>query len=230
MNLRNFKVGTRLALAFGLVLLITALTAATGAWRLGTLKTTSRYVATVELERQSLVQAWLSDIHINWARTLASLKAVDVAYIESLQRDMNATSVTTVAKQKRMEELVQDAQGKQLMADIATARDTYRTKRDEIRNMAKLGEDVSTMVEQTLRPLSERYIGSIEKLRDHMNTGLKTSQDEMQQVADNGQTILGAGAVAAIAWARCWPTSPRAPSRCRCARRCIRPKRWPAVT
>ncbi|HSV52308.1 MAG TPA: MCP four helix bundle domain-containing protein, partial [Burkholderiaceae bacterium] len=199
MKVSNLKVGSRLGLAFGLVLLITALIATMGAWRLGTLKSSSQHVATVELERQSLVQAWLSDIHLNWARTLASLKAVDVAYIDALKKDMDATSVTTVAKQKRMEELVQDSQGKQLMADIAKARDTYRSKRDEIRDLAKLGEDVSVQVDQTLRPLSEKYIAAIDKLSQHMGAALKNSQAEMASVADTGQTLLGVGAVVAIA-------------------------------
>jgi methyl-accepting chemotaxis protein len=198
MKVSNLKVGSRLGLAFGLVLLITALIAAIGAWRLGSLKASSHHVATIELERQTLVQAWVADIHLNWARTLASLKAVDVAYIETLKKDMDATSVTTVAKQKRMEALVQDDQGKQLMADIAKARDTYRSKRDEIRDMAKLGEDVTTMVDQTLRPLSERYIGAIDKLRQHMDAGLAKSQADMEAVAGNGQTILGIGAAVAI--------------------------------
>jgi methyl-accepting chemotaxis protein len=199
MKLRDLKVGTRLGLAFAVVLLITALIAATGAWRLGSLKSSSREVATVEIERQLVVQAWQADIHLNWARTLASLKAVDVAYIDSLKKEMDATSVTTVAKQKRMEELVQDARGKELIAEIAKARDVYRKKRDEVRDLARLGEDVTAQVDGTLKPLSMAYIGSIDKLREHMQAGLARSQAEMESVADTGQAILAIGAAAAIA-------------------------------
>jgi cytochrome oxidase assembly protein ShyY1 len=53
----DMKIGTRLGLAFGAVLLITALISGMGIWRLNTLKVASEELATVELERNSQAQA-----------------------------------------------------------------------------------------------------------------------------------------------------------------------------
>ena len=54
--MNNLKIGARLSLAFGLILLITAAIAATGVWRLAVLKEASSRIATVEMERNALAQ------------------------------------------------------------------------------------------------------------------------------------------------------------------------------
>lgn len=79
MNLNNLRVGVRLGIAFGAILLITVMIAAQGVWRLGTLKAASHELATVELERSDLPQKWTSDIKLNWVRTSAALNAPDPA-------------------------------------------------------------------------------------------------------------------------------------------------------
>lgn len=64
----RFQIGSRLALAFALVLLITTTVSALGVWRIGALKNTSQQIATVELRRSLLAQRWASQISINWVR------------------------------------------------------------------------------------------------------------------------------------------------------------------
>ena len=77
MKLSNLSVGLRLGFSFGAILLITALLAATGMWRIGGLQAASERVATQEIEQQTLVEDWASDIRLNWVRTEAFLKAID---------------------------------------------------------------------------------------------------------------------------------------------------------
>lgn len=90
--MNNFKIGTRLGLAFDLVLLITAAIATLGVWRLAVLKDASVQIAHVEMERNALAQEWKAAIDLNWVRASASLKATDEAYVQSLSADMTATS------------------------------------------------------------------------------------------------------------------------------------------
>ena len=90
--MNNLKIGARLSLAFGLILLITAAIAATGVWRLAVLKEASNRIATVEMERNALAQEWKAAIDLNWVRASASLKATDAGYIQSLTADMATTS------------------------------------------------------------------------------------------------------------------------------------------
>ena len=72
-TMNQFKIGTRLGMAFGLVLLITAMIAAVGFWRLSMLKEATVRIATVEIERNQLAMEWKAGIDLNWTRASAAL-------------------------------------------------------------------------------------------------------------------------------------------------------------
>ena len=99
--LSRLKIGTRLGLAFALVLFITSAVSALGVWRIGSLSDTSQQITSVELDRSILSQRWASQINIIWVRASAALKTSDTAYIESLQKDMAATSKAISDDQKK---------------------------------------------------------------------------------------------------------------------------------
>ena len=61
MTLSNLPVGLRLSLSFGAILVITALIAAMGMWRISSLQMASERVATQEIEQQTLVEDWASE-------------------------------------------------------------------------------------------------------------------------------------------------------------------------
>lgn len=103
MKFRNLRVGPRLGLGFGAILLITALLALTGIWRIGALKDASEQVATREIELRTLVDDWAADVRLNWVRTEAFLKAIDPGYMEKLTTDTQATYTATETKAKRIE-------------------------------------------------------------------------------------------------------------------------------
>ena len=92
MKLSHFSVGLRLGVSFGVILLITALLAATGIWRIASLQAASERVATQEIEQQTLVIDWSSDIRLNWIRTEAFLKAIDADYMKQLTADTQHTA------------------------------------------------------------------------------------------------------------------------------------------
>ena len=158
MKLSNLSVGLRLGASFGAILLITALIAATGMWRIASLQNASERVATQEIEQQTLVEDWASDIRLNWVRTEAFLKAIDRDYMDKLTADTQATATGMEAKVKRIEALVQGEQARGLLAAIATARQAYNDKLAEIRELHRGGEpNVPAMVDKDLRPLADKY-------------------------------------------------------------------------
>ena len=79
MRLRSMKIGQRLALAFSLVLLIVATSAAVGVWRLDETSDAMEGLATVGKERQELAIRWRQTIDLNWVRTEAALLEDDLA-------------------------------------------------------------------------------------------------------------------------------------------------------
>ena len=200
MKLSNLSVGLRLGASFGAILLITALIAATGMWRIASLQNASERVATQEIEQQTLVEDWASDIRLNWVRTEAFLKAIDRDYMDKLTADTQATATGMEAKVKRIEALVQGEQARGLLAAIATARQAYNDKLAEIRELHRGGEpNVPAMVDKDLRPLADKYLKSLDDLRRAMGTQLAESQADTSALAKASQVLLGVGTLIAVA-------------------------------
>ncbi|XAH23154.1 methyl-accepting chemotaxis protein [Xylophilus sp. GW821-FHT01B05] len=199
MKYRDLSVGTRLGLAFGAILLITAMIAAVGIMRIGDLQQAGERLATQEIEQQMLVEDWASDIRINWVRTEASLKAVDRGYIDQLKTDMDATSADIARKLKRIDTLVQDDTGHALLNAISTARGLYRDQREAIQRMQSGGEpDLMARVDRDLRPLAERYLKSVDVLGAHLATQVRERQAQSNAMARASRWLLGAGTTVAV--------------------------------
>ena len=200
MKLSNFSVGARLGASFGAILLITALIAATGMWRIASLQSASERVATQEIGQQTLVEDWASDIRLNWVRTEAFLKAIDRDYMDKLTADTQATAKGMEAKVKRIEALVQGDKAKGLLAAIATARQAYNDKLNEIRELHRGGEpNVPALVDKDLRPLADKYLQSLDDLRKTMAAQLAESQADTSTLAKASQVLLGVGTLVAVA-------------------------------
>ena len=200
MKLSNLPVGLRLGLSFGAILVITALIAAMGMWRISSLQMASERVATQEIEQQTLVEDWASDIRLNWVRTEAFLKPVDPAYMEKLTADTQATAKKTQEKVRRIEALVQSDKGRSQLAAIAQASKAYDDKVAEIRELHRGGEPtIPAMVDQQLRPMANKYLQALDALRSFMASQLDASQQDTAAMAGASQTLLGVGALAAIA-------------------------------
>ncbi|WP_422845092.1 methyl-accepting chemotaxis protein [Acidovorax sp. M2(2025)] len=200
MKLSHFPVGLRLGASFGAILLITALIAATGMWRIASLQRASEQVATQEIEQQMLVEDWAAEVRLNWVRTEAFLKAIDRDYMDKLAADTQAAAQGVDAKVRRIEALVQGEPGRALLAAIATARNAYNGKQSEIRELHRGGEpNVPAMVDKDLRPLADQYLKALDDLRKAMARQLAESQSDTATLAQASQALLGVGTLVAVA-------------------------------
>ncbi|MDP1685022.1 methyl-accepting chemotaxis protein [Hydrogenophaga sp.] len=198
MKLNDIKVGSRLALAFGMVLLITALMAGIGIWRLQELSDTTHQLATVDNEKLQLAARWRQTIDVNWVRTRAAILDSDTSRIPAWQAEMDKTSEVTQATRKRIVELVQSEEGKQLIADIDTAREAYRTPRGKLMKARVGGEDVSAALDRDLKPLADAYIGAILKLEQRQQAIYDNTLKAAEDKSASGRTILIAGGALAL--------------------------------
>ncbi|MCW5670294.1 MAG: HAMP domain-containing protein [Hydrogenophaga sp.] len=197
MKLNDIKVGSRLGIAFGLVLLITALMAGIGVWRLQELVQTTRTLAGEDNEKLQLAARWRQTIDVNWVRTRAAILDSDTSRIPMWQADMDKTSEITTASRKRMIELVHSDTGKGLLADIDAAREAYRTPRAAVLKARMAGEDMSAALDRDLKPLAEAYINSILKLEQRQQGIYDAALKEAEAKAASGRTILIVGGLVA---------------------------------
>jgi len=198
MNYNNLRIGARLAIAFATILLITLLVAGFGVQRITALQQAGEHVATVEMEQQTLVEDWASDIRINWARTEAQLRAVDSTYIERLKKEIETTSSGTAGKIKRLEELLQDDDGKAQLAEIRQVREAYRNKRVELAKLQSMGEDINSMIDSQLHPMADGYLAKLDGLRKRMASQLAQGQERNAALAQTSRILLMAAATLAV--------------------------------
>jgi methyl-accepting chemotaxis protein len=201
--MKNLKVGTRLALAFGLVLLITAAIAAIGVWRLGTLNATTQHIATTEMQRSALAQQFRTNINVNLVRAKAALQSSDPVFIESLKTEGATTTANTAVILKKLDVLVTDVDGRQLMADLAKKREAFIALRSALMAKKSAGEDVSGAVNHELQSTAADYLALLDKLVDHSNALLADIQSDTATVTGNTQWALGIGAVISVALGMC---------------------------
>jgi methyl-accepting chemotaxis protein len=198
MSLNNIKVGSRLALAFGLVLFIMAVISAVGVWRLQGLAETTHRLGTADNEKLRMAVQWRQTIDLNWVRTRASILDADTSRIPMWQADMDKTSEITAASRKRLIELVQSEEGKKLIARIDAAREAYRTPRSAVLKRRHAGEDVTAVLERELKPLAEAYSESIHQLEEHQQALYDEALADAEKNATQGRWILLVGAVLAL--------------------------------
>jgi hypothetical protein len=136
--MNHLKIGTRLGLAFGLILLITALIATVGVWRLSTLKEATVRISSVEIERNELAMHWKAAIDLNWVRASAALKTSDAAYIASLGAEMASTTKEVTEGQKKLEGLMEGPKSKELLANVAAARKALLHLRQRVQQAGRL--------------------------------------------------------------------------------------------
>jgi methyl-accepting chemotaxis protein len=198
MTLNNIKVGSRLALAFGLILLIMAGISAIGVWRLQGLANTTHQLGTIDNEKLKMAVQWRQTIDLNWIRTRASIMDADTSRIPMWQADMDKTSEISTASRKRLIELIDSEQGKKLITEIDARREAYRTPRAAVLKRRQAGEDVTAILERELKPLADNYSESIHKLEEFQQKRYDASLEQAEENASQGRLILIVGSVLAL--------------------------------
>jgi methyl-accepting chemotaxis protein len=85
-RIANMKIGTRLGLGFGLILLLVAAMGITGIMRLENINSASRHLVDDSLSMQKSAQNWLLGTSVNASRTLALVKASNPETQEFFQK------------------------------------------------------------------------------------------------------------------------------------------------
>ncbi|EYC52703.1 chemotaxis protein [Hylemonella gracilis str. Niagara R] len=194
----NYSIAKRLGFAFGLILLLLAISASIGVWRLQALAHTAREMGTTDNERLRQVATWRSAIELNWIRTRAALNETDTNRIKTWQTEMDQTSAMVTEVSKKAVAKITTEEGKALIAEVNKARENYRGPRAEILKRKLAGEDVSALVEQQLKPLSETYLGALQKLEDRQIELFNAKLELAELHAAQGRWIIIGSAIGAL--------------------------------
>ncbi|WP_313311221.1 methyl-accepting chemotaxis protein [Pulveribacter sp.] len=198
MFLSNIKVGARLGLAFGLVLLVTLLVGGIGVWRLQGLSAVTEQLTNTDNTRLRMTSLWRGTIEQNWLRTRAALGAADNQDVDTWQAEIAKTSETTESARKTVNELLRGDEGRRMLAEVDAARAAYRGPREELLQRKKRGEDVTAELDSKLAPLADAYIKTIDNFEQRQRMLFEQTRVQAGKTAAQSRIILIAGTALAL--------------------------------
>ncbi len=193
MNLSNMKVGTRLGTGFAIVLLLVAVIAGTGSWRLNTISMTVTTLVEKAMQKERLFSEWAASTDINGVRTIAVAESADMdsPRINQLQTTISATSARISAIQKQLENMNHNPEEDALFAQVGAQRSVYVAARNSVFDAKENSPDVAEqLIKEKLEPSLKEYVAAISKLSDYQSMTISRMGKDSTQLAAQSQTLL----------------------------------------
>jgi len=207
MKINDLKIGVRLGGAFAAVLALMVLMLGVAFWQLERIADAKQTMAQTSY-RAKLAKEWSQGTITNSVSTVAKYKSVGPVDEKYHDAQMKVISDRAGKLQKELESLVQSAQGKALLAEIATERAKYSAMRNEgFKMKSALGADnaeVKAFFETKVIPEMRIYVATIEKLatyQEQLFTNADTSIDAI--VVSATRILIGLGIAALAIGAAC---------------------------
>jgi methyl-accepting chemotaxis protein len=205
MNLNQMKIGTRLAVGFGLVIALMFGLVGVTYQRMNVVEKDTDMV--IELQRRAvLAEAWRANTNLNASRALAIAKSGGSAPVEEFFAPlMKATSAEITAQQEELASLVDSEQGKALLTTIGERRAAYIEARKVVLAEIKGGNFAAAeaALASRMMPTSDAYVVAIKELAKFQNDRVESGSSEIKAAVASAQTLslllLAVAAVAATA-------------------------------
>jgi len=200
-QLNHIKIGPRLALGFGAIVLLMVAVVALMMSRLQQLSTDNAHL--IELQRRAAVaDDWRGLVQLNVARALAIAKAGAAADLDGFfGSPMKATSGRISALQEELGKAVESARGKELLATIASRREAYVATRVEVLAKLKAGDGAAAqqLLGERMLPASVTYVAAIETLTQFQQQLVQDGSAQMVADVNRAKLLLLAALAAAVA-------------------------------
>jgi methyl-accepting chemotaxis protein len=159
----------RLAAGFGSLILLLMLMAGVGAWRIAQLNDVTTSMANVNARIERLVGAWFAETKANAVRAVVLTHSDDPELKRLLTPQLEATTKRISALQGEVEQLLDSSEAKALFAEVGLKRKNYLDIRKAVLEKKKAGEveEALTLLNTSMLPAVDAYIGSISKLVEH---------------------------------------------------------------
>jgi methyl-accepting chemotaxis protein len=196
--IKNWKIGTRLGLGFGAMVVLMICAVGFGLERIETLRKISGRLATTEAEKLALTESWVRAIESNTARTWVVFFSTDAAAIAKVKSEMQGTIARTTEGLKRIQELATSPEDKKMLEEISRFRDAYQAQRSQLLKRKEAGEKVSAEVVEKLFPTAQSYFDTVLKMAALQQKSMAATQAEVEAAALQGKIALGVGSALAL--------------------------------
>ncbi len=193
LSLSSLRLGPRLALGLGSIVLLCAASVGFGIDRIASMRALSTRLGTVDAERLSLSERWARAIDANTARSWVLFFASDPRIKASMRTEMQQVIDLQTVRLKRMQQIADSPADKQLLQDISRQRDAYQAMRNALIKRQNAGENVNDELFDRLFPAAQAYVASVEKLVTKQRQNMDETQGRADTAARYGTIALALG-------------------------------------
>jgi methyl-accepting chemotaxis protein len=192
MDIQSLRIGTRLGLGFGIVLLLLAVAVGLSYLQIGSVGPQIQQLTELE-HRAALANEWRTLTLLNATRTEAVAKAGGSGPVaETFSPAIKATSTRITELQETLSKQVESPQGKAALADIAAARKAYVDVRNTVFDQLRAGDATTALqtLDNRMRPAAEAYVASISRLAAHEAEVVGTHTQAVRDDASRTQMLM----------------------------------------
>ncbi|MNR77789.1 Methyl-accepting chemotaxis protein III [compost metagenome] len=200
MRIANMKIGVRLGLGFGLVLLLVAAMGVTGIMRLENINDASRSLVDQSLKKQKSAEDWLLATSVNGVRTVALVKSADADTQQFFQKAITAQSKQITDIQNGVEASLVTPEEKQLFAEVGKKRAVYVDLRKTIFGIKEKGNEAEAqqLINSKMIPALDAYVDSVRDVLAFYQNEVKLADQSITADYASGRMALIIGAVIAL--------------------------------
>ena len=208
----GISIRLRLAVGFGVLILLMVLMAGLGAWRLAELDKVTTSMAKVNFRIERLVGAWFAETKSNAVRAVVLTHSDDPELKRLLTPQLEAATKRISELQKDVEGLLDSTQAKALFDEIGAKRKSYLDIRKTVLEKKKAGQadEALALLNSSMLPAVDSYIGSIGALVEHYSSEAGKDAASAAAAAESGRNLLfgvcGAGVLLGLLFSW-WITS-----------------------
>src|SRR5450830_1054795 len=203
MRLTNLKIGARLSIGFGFLVVLLIAMALLGVARLSALNEQMDEVINDKYPKMVLANEIIKNVNVIARSSRNVLLMIDPDDLSKEMQTIRQASDNTKGALEKLDALVTGDKGRAFIKTILDARTQYNTGRDEVLRLVVAGakNDATLLLLQTVRPLQLTYMTAIEALIAHQNELMQTAAKEVTDEYKEARDLVIALSVIAIVFA-----------------------------
>ncbi|MDE8757320.1 methyl-accepting chemotaxis protein [Pectobacterium polaris] len=199
--MKNYKIGTRLAGGFGLLIALSLVMLTSGIYQLNRVSSSTQQMMQEPLRKERLASDWHAALVAGIQRGMAVARSNDDSLVELFTAENERVSKENSKRQEQFTSLISTPEEKTLFDKVGEYRQVYLEKRDAIITEKGAGnfERARTLFDNDFVPASKDYLASVEALRDHQRASIDKMGQDISAGASRGDLILAiTGVLSAI--------------------------------
>jgi len=192
MKFSDLKLRTRLGASFGLQLILMIIQAAGAIWLLGDFSDRTDFLLNDAIAKERLSEEWHAATQLNGTRSALVIATSDPAERSELQEQISTTSARIGNIQDQLEQQVNSAGGKALLAEIGVKREAYARARKVAfdAGAGAVDEQQRNAANASMRAALRDYLASIHKLAEHQKNKAAEVALGLQQQSGFAQRLV----------------------------------------